>query len=103
MKKEMLEIFDLQKTIFSYIFVDFGHDIFFLYLYHFFRNQYQLAYSHQQTITTNNWNYSSKNELSNALLKQFKEIVFKQLSSNSSSLVPIVVGIVTTNGTQVSG
>jgi CubicO group peptidase (beta-lactamase class C family) len=69
----------------------------------FFRNQYQLAYSHQQTITTNNSNYSSKNELSNALLEQFKEIVFKQLSSNSSSLVPIVVGIVTTNGTQVSG
>ncbi len=36
MKKGMLEIFDLQKTIFSYIFVDFGHDIFFYYLYHLF-------------------------------------------------------------------
>ena len=28
MKKEMLEIFDLQITIFSYIFVDFGPDTF---------------------------------------------------------------------------
>ena len=76
----------------------------------FFQNQFQLAYSLQQTSITNNSNYSSKNEISNALLEQFKEIVFKQLSSNSSnkiavpnSSIPIVVGIVTTNGTQVSG
>jgi serine-type D-Ala-D-Ala carboxypeptidase/endopeptidase len=78
----------------------------------FFQNQYQLAYSQQQTTITNYSNYSSKNEISNALLEQFKEIVFKQLSSNSSNKiamsnssipVPIVVGIVTTNGTQVSG
>jgi CubicO group peptidase (beta-lactamase class C family) len=45
-------------------------------------------------------------------LEQFREIVFKKLSSNSSNKtalsnssipVPIVVGIVTPNGTQVSG
>ncbi len=60
----------------------------------------------------NNSNYSSKNETLNALLEQFKEIVFKYMSSNSSNKVAnpnssisltIVVGIVTTNGTQVSG
>src|SRR5829696_7434273 len=111
MKKEMLGIFDLQKTIFRYIFVDFGHDIFFTFS-NTFQNQFQLAHSQQQTSITNNSNYSSKNEISNALLEQFKEIVFKQLSSNSSNKiamsnssipVPIVVGIVTTNGTQISG
>jgi serine-type D-Ala-D-Ala carboxypeptidase/endopeptidase len=77
-----------------------------------FQNQFQLAYSQQHTPITNNSNYPSKNKLSNALLEQFKEIVFKQLSSNSSNkiamsnssvTIPIVVGIVTTNGTQVSG
>lgn len=76
------------------------------------QSQYQLAYSQQQTTITNNSNYSSKSEISNTLLEQFKEIVFKQISSNSSNksamsnssiTVPIVVGIVTTNGTQVSG
>src|SRR5919112_1716128 len=76
---------------------------FFIFSNTFFQNQFQLAYSQQQTSITNISNYSSKNEISDALLEQFKEIVFKQLSSNSSSLVPIVVGIVTTNGTQVSG
>jgi serine-type D-Ala-D-Ala carboxypeptidase/endopeptidase len=77
-----------------------------------FQNRFQLAHSQQYTPITNNLNYSSKNEISNALLEQFKEIVFKQLSSNSSNniamsnssiTIPIVVGIVTTNGTQVSG
>ncbi len=77
-----------------------------------FQNQYQLTYSQQQTTITNNSNYSSKNEISNALLEQFKDVVFKQLSSNSSTksamlnssiTIPIIVGIVTTNGTQVSG
>jgi hypothetical protein len=58
----------------------------------FFQNQYQLVYSQQQTTITNNSNYSSKNEISNALLEQFKEIVFKQLSSNSSSLVGDYIG-----------
>jgi serine-type D-Ala-D-Ala carboxypeptidase/endopeptidase len=85
---------------------------FFTFSNNFFQNQYQLAYSQQQTTITNYSNYSSKNEISNALLEQFKEIVFKQLSSNSSNKiamsnssipVPIVVGIITTNGTQVSG
>ena len=75
------------------------------------QSQYQLAYSQQQTTITNNSNYSSKSEISNTLLEQFKEIVIKQISSNSSNksamsnssiTVPIVVGIVTTNGTQVS-
>jgi hypothetical protein len=74
-----------------------------------FQNQFQLAHSQQHTPITNNSNYSSKNEISNALLEQFKEIVIKQLLSNSSNKigmpnssitvrVPIVVGIVTTNG-----
>jgi serine-type D-Ala-D-Ala carboxypeptidase/endopeptidase len=85
---------------------------FFTFSNNFFQNQYQLAYSQQQTTITNYSNYSSKNEISNALLEQFKEIVFKQLSSNSSNKiaitnssipVPIIVGVVTTNGTQVSG
>ena len=85
---------------------------FFIFSNTFFQNQFQLAYSQQQTSITNISNYSSKNEISDALLEQFKEIVFKQLSSNSSNKiamsnssipVPIVVGIVTTNGTQVSG
>jgi D-alanyl-D-alanine-carboxypeptidase/D-alanyl-D-alanine-endopeptidase len=85
---------------------------FFIFSNTFFQNQFQLAYSQQQTSITNISNYSSKNEISDALLEQFKEIVFKQLSSyssnkiamsNSSIPVPIVVGIVTTNGTQVSG
>jgi serine-type D-Ala-D-Ala carboxypeptidase/endopeptidase len=76
-----------------------------------FQSQYQLAHSQQQATITNNSNYSSKNE-SNTLLEQFKDVVSKQLSSNSSDksatsnssiTVPIVVGIVTTNGTQVSG
>jgi hypothetical protein len=37
----------------------------------FFQNQFQLVYSLQQTSITNNSNYSSKNEISNALLEQF--------------------------------
>jgi serine-type D-Ala-D-Ala carboxypeptidase/endopeptidase len=76
----------------------------------FFQNEFQLAYSQQQTSNTNNSNYSSNNEISNALLEQFKEIVFNESSSESSNIVamanssiPIVIGIVTTNGTQVSG
>jgi serine-type D-Ala-D-Ala carboxypeptidase/endopeptidase len=75
----------------------------------FFQNHSQLAYSQQQTSITNNSN-SPKNEISNALLEKFKEIVFNQSTSKSSdnvamsnSSIPIVVGIVTTNGTQISG
>ena len=75
----------------------------------FFQNDFQLAYSLQLTSITNSSN-SPKNEISNALLEQFKEIVFNQSSSKLSnnvaminSGIPIVVGIVTTNGTQVSG
>jgi serine-type D-Ala-D-Ala carboxypeptidase/endopeptidase len=75
----------------------------------FFQSHFPLAYSQQLTSVTNSSN-SYKNEISNALLEQFKEIVFNQSSSKSSnndamtnSSIPIVVGIVTTNGTQVSG
>jgi CubicO group peptidase (beta-lactamase class C family) len=73
-------------------------------------NEFQLAYSQRQISITNNSNYSSNNEISNALLEQFKEIVYTQSSNKSSnnaatsnSNIPIVVGIITTNGTQVSG
>jgi beta-lactamase family protein len=76
----------------------------------FLQNEIQLAYSQRQTSVTNNSNYSSNNEISNALLEQFKEIVYTQSSNKSSnnaatsnSNIPIVVGIITTNGTQVSG
>ena len=72
--------------------------------------QQVVAYSQQQpsfTATTN----SSEKELSNMLLNQMKQLVFKYLSnssstfssSNSSIPVSMVVGIVTPNGTQVSG
>jgi CubicO group peptidase (beta-lactamase class C family) len=80
------------------------------------QNQFQLAYSqHDQISLWNNSHYSSKNELSNTLLGQFKEIVSDHPSSRNSSFsknssvldsniaVPIVVGIITPNGTQVSG
>ena len=76
----------------------------------FFQYDFQLAYSQQQIPITNNSNYSSNNEISYVLLERFKEIVFNQSSIKSSnnvamtnSSIPIVVGIVTTNGTQVSG
>jgi serine-type D-Ala-D-Ala carboxypeptidase/endopeptidase len=76
----------------------------------FFQYDFQLAYSQQQIPITNNSNYSSNNEISYMLLERFKEIVFNEPSSNSSnnvvmpnSGIPIAVGIVTTNGTQVSG
>jgi serine-type D-Ala-D-Ala carboxypeptidase/endopeptidase len=91
------------STLIMISFFTFSNDI---------QNQFQLAHSQQRNSITNNSNYSSKSEISNALLEQFKEIAFKQLLSNSSntiamsnsgSPVPIVVGIVTTNGTQVSG
>ena len=71
--------------------------------------QQVVAYSQQQPsfATTTN---SSEKELSNMLLNQMKQLVFKYLSnssstfsSNSSTPVSMVVGIVTPNGTQVSG
>ena len=85
--------------------------------FNIFQNQFQLAYSqHNQNVLLNNSHYSSKNDISNTLLEQFKTIVFDQVSPsnssnssinravyNSSISVPIVVGIVTPNGTQVSG
>ena len=82
-----------------------------------FQNQFPLAYSqHNQNILSNNSHYTYENDISNTLLEQFKAIVFDKASSNNSSsssinravfnssiTVPIVVGIVTPNGTQVSG
>ena len=81
----------------------------------FFQKQQQqqttAAYA-QKHIIFNGSNQSSANKLSNAFLEQFKTKVVKQLSSNSSnktsisnSSIPlsIVVGVVTTNGPQVSG
>ena len=76
----------------------------------FFQNEFQLAFSQQQTSNTSDSIHSSKNDISNALLEQFKEIVFNEPLSESSNIVamanssiPIVIGIVTPNGTQVSG
>ena len=103
--KTLLSIFLIGLFIvsFSYIFNE------------YFQKQQQqqkiITYAQKQ-ITFNGTNQSSGNELSNALLKQFKTKALKQLSSNSSnktsfynSSIPIsiVVGIVNTNGTQVSG
>jgi serine-type D-Ala-D-Ala carboxypeptidase/endopeptidase len=82
-----------------------------IYSYPFFQNEFQLAYSQQQTSNTNNSNYYSNNEILNALLEDFKDIVFNvepfgESSNNAAmtnSSIPIVIGIVTPNGTQVSG
>jgi serine-type D-Ala-D-Ala carboxypeptidase/endopeptidase len=74
-----------------------------------FKQQQVVAYSQQQPsfATTTN---SSEKELSNMLLNQMKQLVFKYLSNSSSTFsssntsipVSMVVGIVTPNGTQVS-
>jgi serine-type D-Ala-D-Ala carboxypeptidase/endopeptidase len=82
-----------------------------IYSYPFFQNEFQLAYSQQQTSNTNNSNHYSKNEILNSLMKDFKEIVFNDEpfgeSSNNAAMtnssIPIVIGIVTPNGTLVSG
>lgn len=81
-----------------------------------FQNQFQLAYGQDhQTPILNDSHYSSKNEMSDTLLEQFKEIVFDHPESSYSSssdnsdfssssiLIPIVVGIISPDGTQVSG
>ena len=75
-----------------------------------FKQQQVVAYSQQQPSFATITNSTGK-ELSNMLLDQMKQIVFKYLSngsntfssSNSSIPVSMVVGIVTPNGTQVSG
>jgi len=105
--KMLLSIFLIGLIILSFSYIFNGY---------FQRQQQQqqqqkiIAYAQKQ-ITFNGSNPSSGNELSNALLKQFKTKALKQLSSNSSnknsfynSSIPIsiVVGIVNTNGTQVS-
>ena len=73
----------------------------------FFKQQQVIAYSKQQPsfVTTTN---SLGKELSNLLLDQMKQIVFKYLSkgtsiSNSSIPISMVLGVVSPNGTQVSG
>ncbi|MGN6623857.1 MAG: serine hydrolase domain-containing protein [Candidatus Nitrosocosmicus sp.] len=74
--------------------------------------QYTIAAYGQKHIIFNGSNQSSANELSNALLEQFKTKVVKQLSNNSSNMtsfsnssfpLSMVVGTITTNGSQVSG
>lgn len=81
-----------------------------------FQNPFQYSYSqHYQIPILNNSYYSTKNAISNTILEQFKEIVFDQALSrnssnhnyntvsNSNTSIPIVVGIVSPNGTQISG
>ena len=80
-----------------------------------FLNQIQLANAqHHQISLLNNSHYNSENNISNTLLEQFKEIVFDHTTSsnsssntssvsNSSISIPIVVGVVSPEGTQVSG
>jgi hypothetical protein len=80
-----------------------------------FKQQQIVAYSQQQHTSFDDTipNNSTEKELSNMLLSQDKQIIFKYLtndtsnssasSSNSSIPVSIVVGVVTPNGTQVSG
>lgn len=81
------------------------------------QTQFQLAYGqhHQMSLTNNSIYPSPTNEISNRIMEQFKEIIFGQAleSSNSSSnnsvvpnwstSIPIVVGFVSPQGTQVSG
>ncbi len=75
-----------------------------------FQNHLQLAFSqNNQTILLNDSNYFSRDDISNTLIEQFKEIILEHSLSrdasnisavfNSSISVPIVVGIVTPNGT----
>ena len=71
-----------------------------LVLTRYLQNQFQLVYSQQQTPIANSSNYFPKNEISNVMLEQFKEIVFNQSSSKSSnndvmtnSSIPIVKGL----------
>ncbi|WP_458720153.1 hypothetical protein [Candidatus Nitrosocosmicus sp. R] len=81
-----------------------------------FQNQFQLAHAqHHQIPLLNNSHSYAENGISNTLLEQFKEIVFDHASSsnsssynnsavsNSSISVPIVVGILSPEGTQVAG
>jgi hypothetical protein len=83
-----------------------------------FQNQIQLIYArHHQISPLNDSHYYSEHNISNILIEQFKEIVFDHPSSsnsssssantssvsNSSISMPIVVGIVSPDGTQISG
>ena len=74
----MLKIFVLQKTIFMCVFVNYSYLIISVSSNNF-QNQFQVAYSqHHQTPLLNDSHYTSKNEISNTLMEQFKEIVFNQ-------------------------
>lgn len=81
-----------------------------------FQNQFQVANAQDhQTSLSDNFNNYSKNNISNTILEQFKQIIFGQalISSNSSvnnnavsnwsTSIPMVVGFVSPQGTQVSG
>ncbi|WP_148685824.1 serine hydrolase domain-containing protein [Candidatus Nitrosocosmicus hydrocola] len=83
-----------------------------------FQNQLYVANGqHSQISLSNNSHYDTENDISNTLLEKFKEIVFNSTAINNSSSsslnnidgskmdssIPIVVGIVSPNGTQVSG
>lgn len=81
----MIGIPVLQKAVFRHACVDFGHDVFPYFLNDFFQNESQLAYGQQQNPLANDSSHSPKDELSNALLEQFKEIAFKHMLSNNSS------------------
>lgn len=83
-----------------------------------FQRQGQLTYGqydNHQITESNDSQKSSNNEISNVLLEKFNQIVFNNvLASNSSSYnsnavsdtkttIPIVVGFISSDGTQVSG
>src|SRR5690349_15786196 len=103
------------KTLFSIFLIGLLLGSFSFTLNPFFQKQqlqHTIAAYGQKHMIFNGLNQSSTNELSNALLEQFKTKVFKQLSTNSSNMtsfsnfsipISIVVGTITTNGTQVSG
>ena len=81
-----------------------------------FQNQFSEANGqHNQIFLSNNSQYYSKSDISKVLLEKFKEIVYGNPTYNNtffpnnnikpdwSNSIPIVVGIVSPNGTQVSG
>lgn len=81
-----------------------------------FQNQFPEANGqHNQIFLSNNSQYYSKSDISKVLLEKFKEIVYGNPTYNNTffpnnnikpdwgNSIPIVVGIVSPNGTQVSG
>ena len=110
------EIYLIYRKLCLYVFLSILVILSFIASSNIFQYQFQLANAqHHQIALLNNSHYYSENNISNTLLEQFKEIVFDHTSStNSSSFntssvsnsrisIPIVVGMVSPNGTQVSG